>query len=209
MTYRPAVAKNILLLMLVVVGGCSSSQFKPENYQAFSLAGCSAPVEVSFPKVFTRAPPQHAVADKRACRHASTPTDSYECLYANWAPDVSFPRMEVKVWPTIRYDPAAEPLMGGASRARDDRIIAAIRRFEPTAPSDDRALKSQYAQFFYDSRYTAPHLASNMSRTGSYLSGGRFYYVHGCVVSVEYFVSFPSEIPMTELNGYVEQTDVK
>lgn len=210
MRYESASTKKTLLFLLAVGGGCStaSSNLESAEHQVFTLTGCLGAVQVSFPKEFSRAPSDNAIADKKSCRYTWNSAGSYECLYTDWLPEVVLPRVEVKVWPTIRYDPT-QPFMGGPSQARDVRIIAAIRRYEPSAPNEDRALKDKYAQFFYASKNTSPHLASEMRIEGSYVSGGRFYYAHGCVVSVEYFVPFPSDRPMSVLNGYIESTDLK
>jgi hypothetical protein len=129
--------------------------------------------------------------------------------------------MQVKAWTRFspRYEAGAldEPtwavirssLGGRPSPARDKRITDSIRRFEPTAPADEIDLRKRYAHFFHDSTDTAPTSSSQMSISGSNLSAGRFFYIHRCIVSVEFFVPYPSKEPMTRLNIYMEQMELK
>lgn len=219
------VAKLVFAPLFLLVGSCATQTLPMQDWSAahvFKLEGCPTAVTVTVPKEFVRAPSAKVAAENKACRYSLwEKAGSYECLLPDWAPETMLPRIEVKAWDNFspHYTPgeldertwnAVRAALGGRPNpAADRRQIEFIRRFEPSAPADDLTLRERYAQFFYDSSDTAPRTFSSIGLTDSYLIGGRYFYVHRCIISIQFFVAYPSEHPMTTLNGYMERMAIK
>jgi hypothetical protein len=191
-----------------------------ERYE-LHLAGCPKPIKAKLPKQLRRAPTGEATSNKTACRYTGDVPNSYECLFEDWAPDVALPRVEIKAWGTsapgtMKFGPInantredIDVSLGvDKSTARDDRLIASIRRFEPSAPRDDQGLREKYEKFFRDPS-TVLRAVPSIGASRGHIEGGRSYFAQGCFVSVVFFVPYPSEQPITVLNGLMRETTVE
>ena len=204
---------------------CVSQPDKSDaTVQSFTLnlEGCPSPVDVRLPVEFRRAGSKQDVASKQACQYDKyLKAGSYECLFEDWAPAVRLPRVEVRTWTNFapRYVPgqldrgtwnAIRSSLGGSRSAAADRRTADwIRSMDAGAPDDESKIKAEYREFFLDSPDTARTLAAQSSIKESLVEGGRFFYVHGCIVSIVFFVSRGSGHPMKSLNNYMSRASVK
>ena len=213
-----------MLVIATVEAGCTSNEYASPvspvdaTTHQFKLANCAAPVNVALPSEFVRAPNVEAEAAK-GCHYGSYTEQGrkYECLFIDWDPRGSNQRVQVEAqlnflrnnepgnidaeaWSAMRSS-----LGGPSSAARDERFANSIRQAEPSAPANVSEVRKRFPQFFHN----AADAAASLTISSNEVRGGRYYYTQGCVVHVQFPVAYPSQQPISTINGWLARTAVK
>lgn len=224
MSYRTLSLVSLTFLMLT---GCAAEPPIPasQNFHEFQLRGCPASIRVSLPEGFSRATSSEELAPKksnRECRYDWNQPTPYECLFKDWSPETSFPRMEIGISTSLTYhlepgqlDPTTWSTIRDSlnhsymASARDKRVIEGIRKMEASSPSSDRQLRSRFGEFFESPGNATMAGYSQWGKESGHLAAERHYYAQGCVISVRFFTPFPAEKPISILNDFYKAVIVR
>jgi hypothetical protein len=177
------------------------------------------------PANFSRSTSKEAQAPEggKGCTAAlAEPLGTSECLYDDWSPGVRTPRAEVTAWGGFKdVEAAGEISLHSWTRLRSKyaldqspsdtaHVATFIRSFEPSAPTDDEALRSAYSEFFSETPETWIDADGERYERGpAFLALERFHYVHQCIVSVKFEAASADGQPASKLNNWMKHVTVE
>jgi hypothetical protein len=218
----PATGPTLLIaVMSCLIAGCATN---------LNLTGCANPIKVDLPREFHRAVWESSARKEENCvsfRQSNASPSSYECFFLEGASDRTSLHAAINAWTSFLGERAGDqkpPWMAVRSKVRGADVgfklgmRESIRRFEPSAPSDDAALEAQYPQLFTESAESATwplRFAIVVVHTPRpftqhrFIVATRMFNVHDCLVSVDLFVPNTSPHPVQTLNSFLERTSFR